>query len=52
MALLNVNFYSKSLMRSVCFNAIIPVDKMLYPVKSVQGERKVFKTLYFCTELQ
>ena len=46
MALLNVNFYSESLMRSVCFNAIIPVDKMLYPVKSVQGERKVFKTLY------
>ena len=46
MALLNGSFYSKSLIRTVNFNAIIPVDKMLYPVKPAEGEKKVFKTLY------
>ena len=46
MAVLQTSFYSGSLSRSVSFNAIIPIDKMLFPVKPIGNGRKIFKTLY------
>ena len=43
MAIVDVNFISESLMRTVTFKAIIPSDKFGFNVKR---ERKEFKTLY------
>lgn len=45
MAFLQVNFMSKSLMRTVTVNAIVPVDKLAMPGMPVR-EKKPFKTLY------
>lgn len=45
MALIQVNFLSKSLMRTVPINVILPVDKMTFPGMSVR-EDKPYKTLY------
>ena len=45
MALIEINFISKCLMRNVTVNAIIPFDKILMDVQE-QKERKPFKTLY------
>ena len=43
MAIVDVNFISEALMRTVTFRAIIPCDKFGFNVKR---ERKEFKTLY------
>ena len=43
MAIIEVNFISKCLMRTVTFNAIIPADKF-GPMAA--KEQKPFKTLY------
>ncbi|MBS4193613.1 alpha/beta hydrolase [Lederbergia citri] len=45
MALLQVNFMSKSLARTVPMNVILPVDKMTFPGTQVR-EDKPYKTLY------
>lgn len=45
MALLQVNFMSKSLMRTVPMNVILPVDKLTFPGMP-EREQKPFKTLY------
>lgn len=45
MALLQCNFLSKSLMRTVPIQVILPTDKLLFPGQA-QGEDKPFKTLY------
>jgi len=45
MALIQTNFLSKSLMRTVTFNAIVPCDKLTFPGMPVR-EKKSFKTLY------
>jgi S-formylglutathione hydrolase FrmB len=45
MAQLQVNFFSKSLLRTVTVNAIVPVDKFVFPEQPVR-EKKPFKTLY------
>ena len=45
MALIQVNFLSKSLMRTVPLHVILPVDKLTFPGMS-QREEKPFKTLY------
>lgn len=45
MALIRVDLFSESLMRTVTINAIIPVDKMTLPGMP-QREKKPFKTLY------
>ena len=45
MALIRVDFFSESLMRTVTINAIVPVDKMTLPGMPVR-EKKPFKTLY------
>lgn len=45
MAIIEVNFISKCLMRTVTFNAIIPADKIFGPQTSAK-EQKPFKTLY------
>lgn len=45
MALIRVDLFSESLMRTVTINAIIPVDKMALPGMPVR-EKKPFKTLY------
>lgn len=45
MALIQVNFISKSLMRTVPMNVILPVDKMTFPGMPVR-EDKPYKTLY------
>ncbi len=45
MALMKVDFFSKSLMRTVTFNAIIPVDKEPMPGNEVIKNKK-YKTLY------
>lgn len=44
MALVQVDFFSQSLMRTVTFQAIIPTDKIIKG--KVQTEKKTFKTLY------
>ena len=46
MAVLQASFFSHSLMRSVLFNAIIPIDKMMFPNKPIGEERRIYKTLY------
>lgn len=45
MALLQVNLFSKSLMRTVPVNVILPVDKLTFPGMPVR-EDKPYKTLY------
>lgn len=45
MALLQVNLFSKSLMRTVPVNVILPVDKLTFPGMPVR-EEKPYKTLY------
>lgn len=45
MALIRVDLFSESLMRTVTVNAIIPVDKMTLPGMP-KREKKPFKTLY------
>lgn len=45
MALIQVNFLSKSLMRTVPIQVILPVDKLTFPGMP-QREEKPFKTLY------
>ena len=42
MATIQVNFFSQSLMRTVTFQAILPVDKVL----KCQQKIKPYKTLY------
>lgn len=44
MALVQVNFFSKTLLRTITINAIVPVDKMFLTTKGEQP--KEFKTLY------
>ena len=44
MAIIEVNFISKCLMRTVTFNAIIPVDK--FGLQAENAEQKPLKTLY------
>ncbi|MBP3704432.1 MAG: acetylesterase [Clostridia bacterium] len=44
MAIVQVNFISKCLMRTVTFNAIIPADK--FDPAAMNKEQKPFKTLY------
>ena len=45
MALIQVNFMSKSLMRTVNMNVILPVDKIIFPGTPMR-EDKPHKTLY------
>lgn len=45
MALIQCNFFSQSLMRTVPIQVILPTDKMAFPGKP-QPEEKPFKTLY------
>lgn len=45
MALIQVNFLSKSLMRTVPLHVILPVDKLTFPGMPLR-EEKPFKTLY------
>ena len=45
MALATLNFFSKSLARTVTINVVIPTDKMVFPGMPVP-EKKPFKTLY------
>ena len=45
MALIQVNFMSKTLMRTVPINVILPADKMTFPGMP-QPEPKPYKTLY------
>jgi S-formylglutathione hydrolase FrmB len=47
MAQININFFSKTLMRQTAFTAIIPVDKFIFlPPGTPEPEKKPFKTLY------
>ncbi|MBO6015504.1 MAG: acetylesterase [Lachnospiraceae bacterium] len=46
MALIQVNFMSKSLMRTVPVQVILPVDKLFTDETAAGGEEKPFKTLY------
>lgn len=45
MALIQVNFFSKSLMRTVPLNVVLPVDKLMFPGMPVRPEAP-YKTLY------
>ena len=45
MALMEVNFFSKALMRPVTMNVILPADKVFFGEKT-EEENKPFKTLY------
>lgn len=45
MALIQCNFFSKSLMRTVPINVVLPTDKVLFPGQAAP-EEKPFKTLY------
>jgi len=45
MAIIQCNFFSKSLMRTVPIQVILPTDKMVFPGQP-QPEEKPFKTLY------
>lgn len=45
MALVQVNFISKTLMRTVPINVILPVDKLMFPGMPIR-EDKPYKTLY------
>ena len=45
MALMEVNFFSKALMRPVTMNVILPVDKVFFG-EETEEENKPFKTLY------
>ena len=45
MALIQCNFFSESLMRTVPIQVVLPTDKMVFPGQP-QPEEKPFKTLY------
>ncbi len=45
MAIIQCNFFSKSLMRTVPIQVVLPTDKMVFPGQPVP-EEKPFKTLY------
>ena len=45
MALIQCNFFSKALMRTVPIQVVLPTDKMVFPGQP-QPEEKPFKTLY------
>ena len=45
MALLEVNFFSKALMRPVTMNVILPADKVFFE-EETEEDNKPFKTLY------
>ena len=45
MAIIQCNFFSKSLMRTVPINVVLPTDKMVFPGQP-QPEEKPLKTLY------
>ena len=45
MALMEVNFFSKALMRPVTMNVILPADKVFFG-EETEEENKPFKTLY------
>lgn len=45
MALIQCNFFSKSLMRTVPIQVVLPTDKMVFPGQP-EPEEKPFKTLY------
>ena len=45
MALMEVNFFSKALMRPVTMNVILPADKVFFE-EETEEENKPFKTLY------
>ncbi len=45
MAIIQVDYFSKSLMRTVTFNAIVPVDKVKMSEDKVEKNKK-YKTLY------
>lgn len=45
MAFMQVNFFSKSLMRTVTVNVLMPTDKMVFPGMAAP-EKKPLKTLY------
>jgi len=46
MALIQVNYMSKALMRTVPIQVILPVDKFTMVKESKETEQKLFKTLY------
>ena len=46
MALIQCNFFSESLMRTVPIQVVLPTDKMVFPGQP-QPEEKPFKTLRF-----
>ena len=46
MSLVKVNFFSESLMRTVNFIAILPIDKRSVDGNQIRGKDKPFKTLY------
>lgn len=46
MALLRCDFFSKSLMRTVTINVVLPTDKKLFGDEVEPKEQKPFKTLY------
>jgi Predicted esterase len=46
MALITVDFFSKSLMRTVTINAIVPIDKHSFNPLEPKREEKPYKTLY------
>ena len=45
MALLEINFFSKALMRPVTMNVILPADKVFFE-EETEEDNKPFKTLY------
>ena len=45
MALMEVNFFSKALMRPVTMNVILPADKVFFE-EETEEDNKPFKTLY------
>ena len=45
MALMEVNFFSKALMRPVTMNVILPADKVFFE-EETEADNKPFKTLY------
>lgn len=50
MALLEVNFFSKALMRPVTMNVILPADKVFFE-EETEEDNKPFKTLYFYIQI-
>lgn len=46
MAIISVDFFSTSVMRTIPIKVILPVDKLSFPPKPVTAEKPCFKTLY------